>query len=137
MKNKSNKKETMTIKPISKNNVILQKGDKCIFIIGTLKGENQGIKSNPKGEWEFNKAGEMGYNTTLLEMINLHKTLGNIVTWGSIVLLIGWVYLFFKNMEDKRIDKLAFAFLFLLVGTVFFTAYLGGQLVWIHGVGSP
>jgi len=25
------KKETMTIKPISKNNVILQKGDKCIF----------------------------------------------------------------------------------------------------------
>jgi hypothetical protein len=24
-------KETMTIKPISKNNVILQKGDKCIF----------------------------------------------------------------------------------------------------------
>jgi len=25
------KKETMTIKPISKNNVILQKGDECIF----------------------------------------------------------------------------------------------------------
>ena len=25
------KKETMTIKPISKNNVILQKGDKCTF----------------------------------------------------------------------------------------------------------
>ena len=24
-------KETMTIKPISKNNVILQKGDECIF----------------------------------------------------------------------------------------------------------
>ena len=95
------------------------------------------IFSSITGEWEFNKAGEMGYNTALLEMINLHKTLGNIVTWGSIVLLIGWVYLFFKNMEDKRIDKLAFAFLFLLVGTVFFTAYLGGQLVWIHGVGSP
>ena len=31
MFNKSNKKETMTIKPISKNNVILQKGDECIF----------------------------------------------------------------------------------------------------------
>jgi len=95
------------------------------------------IFSSITGEWEFNKAGEMGYNTALLEMMNLHKTLGNIVTWGSIVLLIGWVYLFFKSMEDKRIDKLAFAFLFLLVGTVFFTAYLGGQLVWIHGVGSP
>ena len=25
------KKETMTIKPISKNNVILKKGDECIF----------------------------------------------------------------------------------------------------------
>ena len=37
-----------------KNLFDIRKGDKCIFIIGTLKGENQGIKSNPKGEWEFN-----------------------------------------------------------------------------------
>ena len=40
-------------------------------------------------------------------------------------------------MDDKRIDRLMFAFLFLLVGFVFFTAYLGGTLVWVHGVGTP
>ena len=32
---------------------------------------------------------------------------------------------------------MAFAFLALLVGAVFFTAYLGGTLVWTHGVGTP
>ena len=40
-------------------------------------------------------------------------------------------------MEDRRVDILALAFLVLLVGMVSFTAYLGGQLVWVHGVGTP
>jgi uncharacterized membrane protein len=63
--------------------------------------------------------------------------MGNIVTWGSITIFLIWIYLFFKNMEDRRIDILALAFLTLLVGMVSFTAYLGGQLVWVHGVGTP
>ena len=40
--------------------------------------------------------------------------------------------------ESKKYpDIMAFAFLALLVGAVFFTAYLGGTLVWTHGVGTP
>ena len=40
------KKETMTIKPISKNNVILQKGDKCIF--STLTYDYPNLKLDQK-----------------------------------------------------------------------------------------
>jgi uncharacterized membrane protein len=69
--------------------------------------------------------------------MNRHELMGNIVTWGSITIFLIWIYLFFKNMEDRRIDILALAFLTLLVGMVSFTAYLGGQLVWVHGVGTP
>jgi len=89
------------------------------------------------GEREVARAGQVGYSTEILELMNLHELMGNIVTWGSLLLLIFWLYLFFKNMEDRRIDILALAFLVLLVGIVFFTALLGGQLVWIHGVGTP
>ena len=38
-------------------------------------------------------------------------------------------------MDDHRIDKVAFLILFILVGLVLFTAYLGGTLVWKFGVG--
>ena len=89
------------------------------------------------GEWELTKAGETGYPTAAIEMMSRHELMGNIVTWGSIIICIGWVYLFFKRMDDRRIDKLAMAFLVLLVMIVSFTAYLGGQLVWVHGVGTP
>ena len=79
----------------------------------------------------------IGYDMKVLEIINLHETMGNIVTWGSTLVFFVWLNVFFKNMEDKRMDKLAFAFLFILTCCVFFTAYLGGQLVWIYGVGTP
>ena len=89
------------------------------------------------GNWELTKAGEIGYPTAVIEMMSRHELMGNIVTWGSIIICIGWVSLFFKRMDDRRIDKLAMAFLVLLVMIVSFTAYLGGQLVWVHGVGTP
>ena len=89
------------------------------------------------GQWELTKAGAIGYDMKVLEIINLHETMGNIVTWGSTLVFFVWVNVFFKNMQDKRIDKLAFAFLFILTCCVFFTAYLGGQLVWVYGVGIP
>ncbi len=89
------------------------------------------------GEKEAARAGQVGYSTEILEIMNRHELMGNIVTWGSITLFLVWIYLFFKNMEDRRIDILALAFLTLLVGMVSFTAYLGGQLVWVHGVGTP
>ena len=89
------------------------------------------------GQWELTKAGEAGYSTEIIELMSRHELMGNMLTWGSSLICIGWVYLFFKNMDDRRIDKLAMAFLVLLVIIVSFTAYLGGQLVWIHGVGTP
>ena len=89
------------------------------------------------GEREVAKAGQMGYSTEILKLMNRHELMGNMVTWGSIILCLGWIYLFFKKREDKRIDFLALAFLLLLVIIVSFTSYLGGQLVWVHGVGTP
>ena len=89
------------------------------------------------GEKEAARADQVGYSTEILEIMNRHELMGNIVTWGSITIFLVWIYLFFKNMEDRRVDILALAFLVLLVGMVSFTAYLGGQLVWVHGVGTP
>ena len=89
------------------------------------------------GQWELTKAGEAGYPIEIIELMSRHELMGNMLTWGSSLIFIGWVYLFFENMDDRRIDKLAMAFLVLLVIIVSFTAYLGGQLVWIHGVGTP
>ncbi|MEE8437189.1 MAG: DUF2231 domain-containing protein, partial [Candidatus Neomarinimicrobiota bacterium] len=93
------------------------------------------ILSAAAGEFEFTRAGEMNYSTEILLLLRRHALMGNLVTWGSLVIFIGWLYLLLKNREDKRIYKLAFAFLILLTACVLTAAYLGGKLVWIHGVG--
>ena len=69
--------------------------------------------------------------------MKLHETMGNLVTWGSIVFFIFWIYLFYNYKNDRQNDIMAIANLALLVGAVFFTAYLAGTLVWTHGVGTP
>ena len=38
-------------------------------------------------------------------------------------------------MEDRRIDKRAQIVLLVIVAAVFFTARIGGKLVWEYGVG--
>jgi len=83
----------------------------------------------------LNKAGEMNYSTEILLLLRRHSLLGNLVTWGSLLILIGWLFLFLKNRHDRRVYKLAFAFLFILTAIAFLAAYFGGQLVWIYGVG--
>jgi uncharacterized membrane protein len=40
-------------------------------------------------------------------------------------------------MENKQIDYLAFAFLGLLSVMALTIGYLGTQLVYVHGVGTP
>ena len=89
------------------------------------------------GRKEAAKAGEIGYPTETLIFIERHKTIGNIVVWGSILFFVGWIYLFLKYKNDIRLDKLALAFLLLLFMIVTISAYTGGQLVYIHGVGTP
>jgi len=73
----------------------------------------------------------------VLETIQRHELLGNIIAWGSIIVLIFWVYFFLKDMDNRRVDYLALAFLGLLAGMVIFTSYLGGTLAFIYGVGKP
>ena len=45
------------------------------------------------------------------------------------------LYLYFKKMDDKRIDRVAQIILIAIVVAIFFTASIGGNLVWEHGVG--
>ena len=89
------------------------------------------------GQKEAAKAGKIGYPTETLILIERHETFGNIVVWGSILFFIGWVYFFFKYKNDIQLDRLALAFLLLLFMIVTVSAYTGGQLVYIHGVGTP
>ena len=55
--------------------------------------------------------------------------------WSSLIIFSIWLYLFFKYMDDTRIDKLALAFLGLLSLSVVVTSYLGGTLVYLHSLG--
>ena len=89
------------------------------------------------GQKEAAKAGEIGYPTETLIFIERHETLGKIVVWGAIIFFVSWVYLFLKYKNDIRLDRFALAFLLLLFMIVTISAYTGGQLVYIHGVGTP
>ncbi len=89
------------------------------------------------GEKEAARAGQVGYDTIVLETIQRHELLGNITAWGSITVLILWIYFFLNDLEDRRVDYLALAFLGLLAGIVLFNSYLGGTLTFIYGVGTP
>jgi len=89
------------------------------------------------GQKEIQKAGELGYPTETLILIERHQTIGNIVVWGSILLFIGWLFLYLKNQVNNKVNHLAFAFLLLLFVIVIISGYTGGYLVFIHGVGTP
>ncbi len=80
-------------------------------------------------------AGQSGLETVVLETIQHHELMANFTTWGSLIVVITWVYLFLNNPQDKSIDRLALAFLGLLTGLVLFTGYLGGVLSFGYGVG--
>ncbi len=95
------------------------------------------IAATLTGQNEAARAGQVGYDTSVIEIINRHELLGNITAWGSVALLIFWVYFFLKDMKDRRVDKLALALLGLLSAIVIFNSHLGGTLTFIHGVGTP
>ncbi len=93
------------------------------------------IAATLTGENEAARAGQVGYDSVVLTTIQRHELLSNITTWGSILVLLVWIYLFLNNMEDRRVDYLALAFLGLLSVIVIFSSYLGGTLTFIYGVG--
>lgn len=87
------------------------------------------------GQREAIKSGTEVHELKVLETIQNHELIASVTTWSSLVIFLLWLYLFFKYMEDTRIDKLALAFLGLLSLSVMVTSYLGGTLVYIHHLG--
>ena len=61
--------------------------------------------------------------------------MGNILTWVLIVFTVIWVNVFFKKMDDRRIDIVAFIVQLSLTIGITITSYFGGTLVWEYGVG--
>ena len=53
------------------------------------------------GQWEFNKTLSQDYSQEIIQILERHQMLGNIVTWGTIVFFVIWVNLFFKKMSDN------------------------------------
>ena len=87
------------------------------------------------GQLEYNKALTMDYSPEVLEVLANHQKMGNVFTWALILFTLLWINFFFKKMNDKRVDVLAFIILFMLTIGVIITSYLGGTLVWEYGVG--
>ena len=77
----------------------------------------------------------MDYSPEVLEVLTNHQKMGNVFTWTLILFILLWVNFFFKRMDDKRVDVLAFIILLMLTIGVIITSYLGGTLVWEYGVG--
>jgi len=82
-------------------------------------------------------AGGKGFPTETLQQLKLLECFADIFTWSSLVLFILWIYFFSRKMENKQIDYLASAFLGLLSVMALTIGYLGTQLVYVHGVGTP
>tara|TARA_B100001559_G_scaffold155360_1_gene130340 strand:- start:27 stop:473 length:447 start_codon:yes stop_codon:yes gene_type:complete len=87
------------------------------------------------GQIEYKKALSMNYSSEIMKTLETHQTMGNIFTWTIIIFAIVWINLFFRKMDDRRIDVFALAvLLFLSIGAIL-TSYYGGTLVWEYGVG--
>ena len=87
------------------------------------------------GQQEAIKSGAGGHALDVLKAIQKHELIAEITTWSSLIIFSIWLYLFFKYMDDTRIDKLALDFLGLLSLSVVVTSYLGGTLVYLHSLG--
>ncbi len=95
------------------------------------------IPTTVTGQKEAINVGQAGFKTIVLETIQRHELMANMTTWGSVLVVILWIYFFLKDPHDFRVDRLALVFLGLLSGIVIFTAYLGSTLSHGYGVGMP
>ncbi len=87
------------------------------------------------GQLEFQKALSQNYSPEIVKTLEIHQVMGNMLTWALIGFIIIWLYIFFKKMDDKRIDVFAFIALLAITIGIMITSYLGGTLVWEYGVG--
>ena len=87
------------------------------------------------GQLEYQKALSKNYSSQVINILETHKLMGNLLTWILIVFAVVWVNIFFKKMDDRRIDIVAFIILLSITIGITITSYFGGTLVWEYGVG--
>ena len=78
---------------------------------------------------------ESGLGEQIQALIAQHKNFATFTVWISLVVLIGWLWLYFRFPDNRRVDLVVLAFLILLTVDVVFTGYFGGELVMRYGVG--
>ena len=78
---------------------------------------------------------ESGLGEPAQALMAQHENFATFTVWTSLVVLIGWLWLYFRFPGNRRDDLVVFAFLLLLTLAVVFTGYFGGELVMRYGVG--
>ncbi len=78
---------------------------------------------------------EFGLGEPAQALMVQHENFATFTVWISLVVLIGWLWLYFRFPGNRRVDLVVFAFLLLLTLAVVFTGYFGGELVMRYGVG--
>ena len=78
---------------------------------------------------------EFGLGEPVQALMERHENFATFTVWISLVVLIGWLWLYFRFPGNRRVDLVVFAFLLLLTVAVVFTGYFGGELVMRYGVG--
>ena len=78
---------------------------------------------------------ESGLGEPAQALMAQHENFATFTVWTSLVVLIGWLWLYFRFPGNRWVDLVVFAFLLLLTLAVVFTGYFGGELVMRYGVG--
>ena len=78
---------------------------------------------------------ESGLGEPAQALMAQHENFATFTVWISLVVLIGWLWLYFRFPGNRRVDLVVFAFLLLLTLAVVITGYFGGELVMRYGVG--
>ncbi len=78
---------------------------------------------------------ESGLGEPAQALMAQHENFATFTVWTSLVVLIGWLWLYFRFPDNRWVDLVVLAFLILLTVAVVFTGYFGGELVMRYGVG--
>jgi len=71
----------------------------------------------------------------LKHLVNRHESFANLTIWGSIAVTILWIFGYKKYSMDSFFKWVILLLLVGLTVAVLITGYLGGELVYLHGVG--
>ena len=78
---------------------------------------------------------ESGLGEPAQALMAQHENFATFTVWISLVVFIGWLWLYFRFPGNRHADLVVFSFLLLLTLAVVFTGYFGGELVMRYGVG--